>query len=71
MDLRVVSFNVRGLSTLSAERKLRVFLNSLQFNVLFLQETKLREDDWDFIGCRIWRDGVFFIAPAAPGAHAL
>jgi hypothetical protein len=47
-----------------------MFLNSVPFNVLYLQETKLQEEDWAFIGRRLWQDGQFFVSPAALGVHA-
>jgi exonuclease III len=70
MDFQIVSFNVRGLSTSPARTCLQKYLRSLQFNVLFLQEHKLCEPDWGFIGKQIWQGGDFFISPAADGLHA-
>jgi exonuclease III len=69
MDLSILLFNFRGITTLTAQRKLRRFLKTVRFDILFLQETKLHDADWAFIVRRLWRDGVFVVAPAAPGAH--
>jgi hypothetical protein len=59
MDLQVLSFNVCGLPTPAAQSRLCLYLWSLQFNVLFLQEHKLRQANWRFIGKRVWKDGKF------------
>jgi hypothetical protein len=70
MDLQVVSFNVRGLSTARAQTQPNSYLRMLHFNVLFLQEHKLRSSDWQFIGKRIWSGGEFYVSAAANGLHA-
>jgi exonuclease III len=70
MDIRVLSYNVRGVTKLKAQRALSSFLKRSCFDILFLQETKVHDADWAYIGKQIWRDGTFYISPAAPGLHA-
>jgi hypothetical protein len=71
MDLSIVSFNVRGLTLSRAQTRLQQYLSSLSFNILFIQEHKLGQSDWTFLGKRIWRGGHFFVAPAEDGLNAL
>jgi hypothetical protein len=46
-------------------------LASLVFNALFIQEHKLWQEDWTFLGKRIWKQGKFFVSPAEDGLHTL
>jgi hypothetical protein len=71
MDIKAVSFNVRGLAVPSAQTRLRQYLASVSYNVLFMQEHKLRQADWSFLGKRIWPRGEFFVASAEDRLHAL
>jgi hypothetical protein len=35
-----------------------------------MQEHKSRQEDWSFLGKRIWSGGEFFVAAAEDGLHA-
>ena len=70
MDLTFLSFNIRGISSLVAQMQLCIYLLSLHFSILFLQEHKIWQEDWSFLGKRIWLGGSFFVAPAHDGTHA-
>jgi exonuclease III len=70
MDICAVSFNVRGLSTPLSVSRLRSYLSTIRFNVLFLQEHKQRLPTWNFFRCRIWRTAKFFCSLASDGVHA-
>jgi hypothetical protein len=67
MDIKAVSFNVRGLSVSSAQTRLCQYLASVSFNILFMQELKLRQEDWVFFGKQIWPGVEFFVAGAEDG----
>jgi hypothetical protein len=70
MDISRLLYNVRGLTTDLSQTCLRKFLSSMKFEVLFLQEHKVRDVDWTVFGRKIWKFGTFTAAPAASEAQA-
>lgn len=63
MELNIVSYNVRGLSTKSSKIHLRTFLHVQHFNVCFLHEHKRRQAELPLLGKNVWK-GHFFTTAA-------
>lgn len=71
MELSIVSYNVRGLSTQESKTHLWTFLRDTHFNICFLQEHKVcNHIKLHWLGKSIWQEGHFYFIAVQDEVHA-
>lgn len=56
-EMKIITWNVRGLNTPNMERLIKSNLTTLNSDIVMIQETKLREEDWSNYNMKlgIWK----------------
>jgi exonuclease III len=69
MNIRLLSFNVRGLNAPEALENLRYYIHSLRQHpdILFLQEHKLRMGQHQSIAKKLWKEATTWCLEATLG----
>ncbi|KAL3689766.1 hypothetical protein R1sor_016075 [Riccia sorocarpa] len=72
MKIVLATYNVRGLCSRLARTQLKNLIRTCRpsFDVLAIQEHKLREQNIDFLTSSLWSQATIFNLPATDGIHA-
>lgn len=73
MKFPILSYNLQGLTARDSSLKLKRFLGDMKpsYQILCVQEYKLRSGSTHLLRQQIWNTTVFYIVLAADGQHAL